>query len=395
MKTIKNYNFKDKKAIVRVDFNVPLNSKFEVTDDNRIQAAAPTIKTLLDKGAAVILMSHLGRPKGQEEKFSLKHIIPVLSEIIGVQVQFADDCVGEQARKKAADLKAGEVLLLENLRFHAEEKAGDRNFAEKLANLADVYVNDAFGTAHRAHASTTIIADFFPNDKMFGFVIENELESLEKVLRKPEKPFTAILGGAKVSSKITVIEEFLNKVDRLIIVGGMTYTFIKARGGEIGNSLVEDDFLETAQRVMSAAKEKGVELYFPKDSVCGNKFDNEAERKTTLSETIPAGWLGMDIGTEAIKELSAVIESSKTVLWNGPAGVFEMDNFALGTVELAKSLVRATKNGAFTLVGGGDSVAAVKKFKLEKEVSYVSTGGGAMLEFLEGKELPGIKAIKG
>jgi phosphoglycerate kinase len=394
MKTIDDYNFKGKKAIVRVDFNVPLNDKFEVTDDNRIQAAAPTIKALLDKGAAVILMSHLGRPKEQEEEFSLKHVIPVLTKIINREVQFANDCIGKEAQEKAENLKAGEVLLLENLRYHPEEKKGDRDFAQKLADLADVYVNDAFGTAHRAHASTTVIAQFFPNDKMFGFIMENELKSLEKVLKKPESPFTAILGGAKVSSKITVIEQLLDKVDRLIIVGGMTYTFIKAQGGDIGNSLVENDYIETAEKVLKAAKEKGIELHFPADSVAGNNFSNDAEKQVTESDEIPEGWMGMDIGPKAIKELSEVIESSKTVLWNGPAGVFEMDNFAEGTIELAKALVRATKKGAFTLVGGGDSVAAIKKYNLEDEVSYVSTGGGAMLEFLEGKSLPGIEAIK-
>jgi len=394
MKTIDDYNFEGKKAIVRVDFNVPLNDKFEVTDDNRIQAAAPTIKALLEKGAAVILMSHLGRPKAQEEEFSLKHVIPVLTKIIDREVQFANDCIGEEAQEKAANLKAGDVLLLENLRYHAEEKKGDRDFAQKLADLADVYVNDAFGTAHRAHASTTVIAKFFPNDKMFGYIMENELKSLEKVLKKPENPFTAILGGAKVSSKITVIEQLLDKVDRLIIVGGMTYTFVKAQGGNIGNSLVENDYIETAKKVLKIAKEKGIELHFPTDSVVGNNFANDAEKKVTESDEIPDGWMGMDIGPKAIKELSEVIESSKTVLWNGPAGVFEMDNFAEGTIELAKALVRATKKGAFTLVGGGDSVAAIKKYKLEDEVSYVSTGGGAMLEFLEGKSLPGIEAVK-
>lgn len=394
MKTIKDYNFEGKKAIVRVDFNVPLNDKFEVTDDNRIQAAAPTIKALLEKGAAVILMSHLGRPKAQEEEFSLKHVIPVLTKITDRKVQFANDCIGEEAQKKAANLKAGDVLLLENLRYHPEETKGDRDFAQKLADLADVYVNDAFGTAHRAHASTTIIAEFFPNDKMFGYIMENELKSLEKVLKKPESPFTAILGGAKVSSKITVIEQLLDKVDRLIIVGGMTYTFVKAQGGNIGNSLVENDYIETAKKVLKIAKEKGIELHFPSDSVVGNNFANDAEKKVTESNEIPDGWMGMDIGPKAIKELSGVIESSKTVLWNGPAGVFEMDNFAEGTIELAKALVRATKKGAFTLVGGGDSVAAIKKYKLEDEVSYVSTGGGAMLEFLEGKSLPGIEAVK-
>ncbi|MEA2041462.1 MAG: phosphoglycerate kinase [Bacteroidota bacterium] len=394
MKNIKDFNFKGKKAIVRVDFNVPLNDKFEVTDDNRILAATPTIKELMKKGAGVILMSHLGRPKGKEEKFSLKHILPVLSNLLGTDVQFADDCIGSQAIEKSKNLQAGEVLLLENLRFYPEEKKGDRDFSEKLANLADVYVNDAFGTAHRAHASTTVIADFFPENKMFGFVIENELENLQKVLSSPQKPFTAILGGAKVSSKITVIEKLLDTVDRLIIVGGMTYTFIKAQGGNIGNSLYEEDYLETAKKVLEVAKNKGTEIYLPSDSLNADDFSNDANTKITDSDKIPAGWMGLDIGPKAEKELSAVIESSSTILWNGPAGVFEMDNFANGTVALANALVSATKKGAYTLVGGGDSVAAIKKFKLENDVSYVSTGGGAMLESLEGKDLPGIMAVK-
>ena len=394
MKNIKTFDFKGKKVIVRIDFNVPLNDKFEVTDDNRIQAAVPTIKALIEKSAGVVLMSHMGRPKNSEEKFSLKHIIPVLSKAVGTDIQFADDCIGKDAQNKAANLKPGEILLLENLRYYPEEQKGDRTFAEKLSKLADVYVNDAFGTAHRAHASTTIIADFFPEKKMFGFVIQNELKSLQKVISNPQKPFTAILGGAKVSSKITVIEQLLDTVDRLIIVGGMTYTFIKAQGGKIGDSLYEENYLETAKDVFKKAKEKGTELYFPIDSLVANKFSNDADTKITASDEIPDGWMGLDIGHEAAKELSAVIESSSTILWNGPAGVFEMDKFAGGTVELAKALVRATKKGAYTLVGGGDSVAAIKKFKLEKEVSYVSTGGGAMLESIEGKDLPGIEAIK-
>ncbi len=394
MTNIQSYNFENKKAIVRVDFNVPLNAQMQVTDTNRIQAAAPTIKLLLQKGASVILMSHLGRPKGKEDKFSLRHIIPTLAEIIGTEVLFAYDCIGQEAQEKAKNLKPGEVLLLENLRFYAEEKAGDKDFAQKLSQLADVYINDAFGTAHRKHASTAVIADFFPNDKMFGLLIENELNSLDKTLSNPQQPFTAILGGAKISSKITVIEKLLDKVDNLIIVGGMSYTFLKAMDGEVGKSLIEPDFIQTAKNVIATAKQKNVNIYLPSDSVCAEQFDNDANRNTYPSAKIPANMMGLDIGKQAIEDLSKVIESSKTILWNGPAGVFEMPNFAIGTVELAKSLVRATQNGAFTLVGGGDSVAAIRKFNLENDISYISTGGGAMLEFLEGKELPGIKAIK-
>jgi len=393
MQNIDNYNFTDKKAIVRVDFNVPLNDNFEVTDNTRIVAALPTIKKIASQGA-VILMSHLGRPKAKEEKFSLKHIVPELSKLLGKTVQFIDDCIGENVQTKVAALKNGDVLLLENLRYYPEEKKGDKAFAKQLAELADVYVNDAFGTAHRAHASTTIIAQFFPDDKMFGYLIENELKSLQKVLTEHEKPFTAILGGAKVSSKIIVIEKLLEKVDNLIIAGGMTYTFIKAQGGNIGSSLVEDDYLEMAKELIIKAKTSGINLILPIDSVNADKFAEDANTETTSVNEVKDNWMGLDIGPETVKIFSDIILNSKTVLWNGPAGVFEMDKFAQGTIKIAETLAEATSKGCYTLVGGGDSVAAVKKYHLENKVSYVSTGGGAMLEFLEGKDLPGIAAMK-
>ena len=393
MQNIDNYNFTDKKAIVRVDFNVPLNDNFEVTDNTRIVAALPTIKKIASQGA-VILMSHLGRPKAKEEKFSLKHIVPELSKLLGKTVQFIDDCIGENVQTKVAALKNGDVLLLENLRYYPEEKKGDKAFAKHLAELADVYVNDAFGTAHRAHASTTIIAQFFPDDKMFGYLIENELKSLQKVLTEHEKPFTAILGGAKVSSKIIVIEKLLEKVDNLIIAGGMTYTFIKAQGGNIGSSLVEDDYLEMAKELIIKAKTSGINLILPIDSVNADKFAEDANTETTSVNEVKDNWMGLDIGPETVKIFSDIILNSKTVLWNGPAGVFEMDKFAQGTIKIAETLAEATSKGCYTLVGGGDSVAAVKKYHLEDKVSYVSTGGGAMLEFLEGKDLPGIAAMK-
>ncbi len=395
MKTIDNYNFKGKKAIVRVDFNVPLNEKMEITDDTRIRAAIPTIQKLRQEGAAVILMSHLGRPKnGPEDKFSLRYLVKTLSERLDTPVQFADDCIGEQAHEKAAALKAGEVLLLENLRFYKEETKGDEAFAEKLSRLADVYVNDAFGTAHRAHASTAIIAKFFPNDKMFGYVMGNELRSINKVLKEGEKPFTAILGGAKVSGKIEIINNLLDKVDNLIIGGGMMFTFIKAKGGKVGNSLVEEDLIDTAKAAMKKAEQLGVNLYIPQDTVAADKFDNEANQKCYPADKIPDGWMGLDIGVEASETFRKVIENSATILWNGPMGVFEMDNFAEGTVGVAQAIARATEKGAFSLVGGGDSVAAVNKYHLEDKVSYVSTGGGAMLEYIEGKTLPGVAAIE-
>jgi len=393
---IENYDFKNKKAIVRVDFNVPLNANFEVTDDTRIRAALPTIKRIAENGGAVILMSHLGRPKnGPEDKFSLKHIIPALSNHLGKEVKFADDCIGDSAKKMASELNAGEVLVLENLRFYKEETKGDEEFAKKLASLADVYVNDAFGTAHRAHASTTIIAQFFPNDKMFGYLIENELKSMDSVLTTPKKPFTAILGGAKVSTKITIIKKMLEKVDNILIGGGMTYTFVKAQGGQIGSSLVEEDYLQEAREILEEAKAKGVNIYIPEDNVLADKFDNEANIKVKAINEGEEGWLGLDIAEKSIKTFSDVIKTSSTILWNGPMGVFEMEKFSKGTIEIAKAIAEATAGGAYSLVGGGDSVAAVNKLGFADKVSYVSTGGGAMLEYLEGKALPGIKAIRG
>lgn len=393
MQNIDNYNFTNKKAIVRVDFNVPLNDKFEVTDNTRIFAALHTIKKIASQGS-VILMSHLGRPKGKEEKFSLKHIVPELSKLLEKDVMFIDDCIGEKVKEKVASLKNGDILLLENLRYYPEEKKGNNDFAKQLAELADVYVNDAFGTAHRAHASTTIIAQFFPNNKMFGYLIENELKSLQKVLDDTEKPFTAILGGAKVSSKIIVIEKMLEKVNNLIIAGGMTYTFIKAQGGKIGSSLVENEYLDMAKDLMKKAELKGVNLVLPVDSINADKFAENANTEESAINKIKDGWMGLDIGTKTIQLFSNIIKNSKTILWNGPAGVFEMDKFARGTIKIAEALADVTSKGAYTLIGGGDSVAAIKKYHLEDKVSYVSTGGGAMLEFLEGKDLPGIAAMK-
>ncbi|OFY96009.1 MAG: phosphoglycerate kinase [Bacteroidetes bacterium RIFCSPLOWO2_12_FULL_31_6] len=394
MKTIDNYNFSGKKALIRVDFNVPLDADFKVTDDTRIVAAVPTIKKVLKDGGSVILMSHLGRPKnGHEEKFSLKHIVKKVAEITNHQVLFSPDCMGEETAKMVANLKAGEILLLENLRFYSQETKGDISFAEKLSTYGDVYVNDAFGTAHRAHSSTTIVAQFFPNNKMFGYLIEKEIKSVAKVLTDSEKPVTAIVGGAKVSSKIIIIENLLNKVDHLIIGGGMAYTFIKAQGGKIGNSLVENDFIETAKEILDKAKSKNVTLLLPQDSVVANDFNNDAEQQVCATNSISDGWMGMDIGEKAIKDFSECILNSKTILWNGPVGVFEMKNFENGTLKIAQAIVAATKKGAFSLVGGGDSVAAINKFNLAEQVSHVSTGGGAMLEYLEGKELPGIAAI--
>ncbi len=394
MNTIDNFNFSGKKALIRVDFNVPLNDQFEVTDDTRISASIPSIKKILNDGGAVILMSHLGRPKdGPEDKFSLKHTISTLEKLVGTTIHFANDCIGKEATEKAAQLKSGEVLLLENLRFYTEETKGDVAFAEKLAKLGDVYVNDAFGTAHRAHASTAIIAQFFPNNKYFGYLLAKEIESVSKVLKNNVKPVTAIVGGAKVSSKIIIIENLLDSIDNLIIGGGMVFTFIKALGGNIGNSLVEDDFLVTAKEILEKAKAKNVAVFLPEDSVVSTAFNNESEVKIFDTNDIPYGWMGLDIGEKAIAAYSNCIKNSKTILWNGPMGVFEMSNFEKGTKTVAEAIAEATSNGAFSLVGGGDSVAAVNQFNLAEKMSHVSTGGGAMLEYLEGKTLPGIAAI--
>jgi phosphoglycerate kinase len=393
MKTVNDFDFKNKKAIIRVDFNVPLDENFNVTDATRIEAAKPTIDKIIADGGSVILMSHLGRPKGAEEKYSLKHILKTASEILGVPVHFASNCIGEAAKTAADALKPGEVLLLENLRFHAEEEAGDVAFAKELASLGDIYVNDAFGTAHRAHASTTIIAQFFPNDKCFGTLLAKEIESLNKVLKNSEKPVTAVLGGSKVSSKITVIENILDKVDHMIIGGGMTFTFIKAQGGKIGNSICEDDKQELALEILRLAKEKGVQIHIPVDVVAADDFSNTANTKVVDVREIPDGWQGLDAGPKSLENFKKVILESKTILWNGPLGVFEMETFAKGTIALGDYIAESTANGAFSLVGGGDSVAAVKQFGFEDKMSYVSTGGGAMLEMLEGKVLPGIAAI--
>ncbi len=395
MQSIDNYNFNGKKVIMRVDFNVPLNNAFEVTDDSRIRAAIPTINKILDEGGACILMSHLGRPKeGPEEKFSLRHVVSRLSELSGRTVRFADDCIGENTLSLKKGLKPGEILLLENLRFYKQETKGDENFASSLAEGADVYVNDAFGTAHRAHASTTIVARFFPEDRMFGYLISSELSSMDRVLHQPQGPFTAVMGGAKVSDKILIIENLLAKVDNLIIGGGMTYTFIKAQGGNIGSSLCEEDSLDLALDLIRKAKKQNVNLYLPVDNIAASAFDNEAETRLTPTDQVPGGWMGLDIGPQTIDLFSRVISESKTILWNGPMGVFEMSNFQTGTKSVAESIARATRAGAFSLVGGGDSVAAINKYHLHDSVSYVSTGGGAMLEYIEGKELPGIAAIQ-
>jgi phosphoglycerate kinase len=396
MKTIDSFDFKKKKALIRVDFNVPLNSSFEITDDNRIRGAMPTIKKILSSGGSVILMSHLGRPKaGYEEKFSLKHLVKHVSKLSGATVKFASDCIGNVPLELAKNLKPGEILLLENLRFHKEEEKGNEEFAAELASLADVYVNDAFGTAHRAHASTTIAAKFFPEDKMFGYLILGELDSMDKVLKDPQSPFTAIMGGAKVSDKILIIENLLERVDNLVIGGGMTYTFIKAQGGNIGSSLVEEDKLDIALDLIKKAKARNVRLILPTDNIVADKFDANASTKETAIDEVPENWMGLDIGDESIKEITSVIKESKTILWNGPMGVFEMEKFEKGTKSVALAIAEATSKGAFSLIGGGDSVAAINKYDLGEKVSYVSTGGGAMLEYMEGKELPGIKAIMG
>ena len=394
MKNIKDRNFKGEKIIVRVDFNVPLDKGFNITDDSRIIAALPTINKLISDGAKVILMSHLGRPKGIENKFSLKHIVPHLSDVLKVDVSFSENCIGEKTEDLTKNMSDGDVLLLENLRFHPEEKKGDVVFSEQLAKLADVYVNDAFGTAHRSHASTSIIASFFPIEKYFGLLLKNEIDSLEKSLKNPEKPFTAIIGGAKISGKIDVITSLLSKVDNLIIGGGMAYTFAKASGGKIGNSLVENDKLDLAKEIISKAKLIGVNLILPVDSVNSDEFSNNANTNTSDISDVPDGFMGLDIGEKSIKLFSEAIENSKTIIWNGPMGVFEMSNFESGTKLVGESICKATKNGAFSLIGGGDSVAAIKKFNMQSDVSYISTGGGAMLEYLEGKQLPGVKAIQ-
>ncbi len=416
---IQDFNFKGRKVIVRVDFNVPLDKKtFVVTDDTRIRGALLTIKKIIGEGGSCILMSHLGRPEGVQEKYSLKPVLPVLEKHLGMKVLFADDCLGESAVKMSAALKPGEVLLLENVRFYPEEegkpilpetatdeekkaakaalKVKQKELAKKLSAYAEIYVNDAFGTAHRAHGTTAVIADYFPADKrMFGFLINSELAAMDRVLNKAQKPFTAIMGGAKVSDKILLIENLLNRVDNLIIGGGMTYTFIKAQGGQIGKSLCEEDKLDLALSLINKAKEKGVKLLLPVDSVNGDKFDNEANVVITPIDEVGEGWMGLDIAEKSIKLFTDVIENSKTILWNGPMGVFEMEKFSKGTVAIAKSIAAATSKGAFSLIGGGDSVAAINKYNLADKVSYVSTGGGAMLEYMEGKKLPGITAIRG
>jgi phosphoglycerate kinase len=397
MSKFSQYNFAGQKALIRVDFNVPLDKKtLAITDDTRITAAIATIQKILKDGGSVILMSHLGRPKeGPEDKYSLKHLVAHLSELLGTRVLFADDCIGAQAVQQAADLKPGQVLLLENLRFYKEEEKGDKGFAEKLGKLGDVYVNDAFGTAHRAHASTAVIAQFFaPDKKMFGLLMESEVKSAEKVLHQAEKPFTAIIGGAKVSDKILIIENLLERATDIIIGGGMAYTFEKAKGGKIGNSLCEDDRVQTAIDLLNKAEAKGVCIHLPSDSVIADKFDANAQTSTAPSNNIPEGWMGLDIATNACEQFTNVIKRSKTILWNGPMGVFEMEKFQHGTKSVAMAVAEATEKGAFSLVGGGDSVAAVNQFGFADKVSYVSTGGGAMLEYFEGKTLPGIAAVQ-
>ncbi|MGP1991733.1 phosphoglycerate kinase [Zobellia laminariae] len=396
MKTVNDFNFENKKALIRVDFNVPLDENFKVADANRIEAAKPTIIKVLEDGGSAVLMSHLGRPKGQvNPDLSLQHICSKVSEVIGVTVKFVSDCVGDVAEKAVAELQPGEILLLENLRFHAEEEKGDEAFAEQLSKLGDIYVNDAFGTAHRAHASTTVIAKFFPEARCFGLLLAKEIEAIDKVMQTGEKPVLAILGGAKVSSKITIIENILDKVDHLIIGGGMTYTFVKAQGGKVGDSICEDDKMDLALDILKKAKEKNVQVHIPVDVLAADDFANDANTQVIDVDKIPEGWQGLDAGPKTLAIFKEVILKSKTILWNGPIGVFEMESFAKGTIALGNYIDEATQGGAFSLVGGGDSVAAVKQFGFEDKVSYVSTGGGAMLESLEGKTLPGIAAIIG
>ncbi len=394
MKTVNDFNFSNKKALIRVDFNVPLDADFNVSDTNRIEAAKPTIIKVLEDGGSAVLMSHLGRPKGKvNPDMSLAHICDAVSEIIGVNVKFVSDCIGADAEQAVSELQNGEVLLLENLRFHPEEEKGDRVFAEALSKMGDIYINDAFGTAHRAHASTTIVAQFFPKNKCFGSLLAKEIEAIEKVMRTGEKPITAILGGAKVSSKITIIENILDKVDHLIIGGGMTYTFVKALGGQVGDSICEDDKMSLALDILAKAKEKNVAVHLPADVIAADSFSNDARTQVVAVDSIPNGWQGLDAGPKTLEAFKEVILASRTILWNGPVGVFEMEHFAGGTIAVGNYIDEATQNGAFSLVGGGDSVAAVKQFGFEDKVSYVSTGGGAMLESLEGKTLPGIAAI--
>ncbi|MBC7694860.1 MAG: phosphoglycerate kinase [Burkholderiales bacterium] len=396
MKTIDNLNFQNKRALVRVDFNVPLNDSFEVTDDTRIRAAAPTIKKIIEKGGSVILMSHLGRPKdGPANKFSLQHVVNTVKKLTGVDVLFSDDCIGSDSYIKSSALKPGQVLLLENLRFHKEEEQGDVAFAEKLSKHGDIYVNDAFGTAHRAHASTAVIAQFFAADaRCFGYVMAGEVASIDKVINGAEKPFTAIVGGAKVSDKILIIEQLMSKANNILIGGGMAFTFVKAMGGTIGKSLCEDDKLELAKELLEKAKARGVNLYIPNDAVIADNFANDANIKESDINTIPDGWMGLDISNGTIKTFSEVIKNSKTILWNGPMGVFEMSRFENGTKQIALAIAEATKKGAFSLIGGGDSVAAINKYHLAEQVSYVSTGGGALLEYIEQGSLPGVRAIE-
>lgn len=396
MITVDHFNFGGKKALIRVDFNVPLNDSFQVTDDTRIRAAVPTIKKILADGGSAILMSHLGRPKnGPEEKYSLKHIVNTTAKLLGANVTFAADCVGEVAMRAANAMKSGEVLLLENLRFHKEEEKGDEAFAQKLSELGDIYVNDAFGTAHRAHASTAIVAKFFPEKKCFGYVMNGEIASINKVLNHAEKPFTAVLGGAKVSDKILILEQLMHKAQNIIIGGGMAFTFIRAMGGKTGASLVEEDRIQTAKDILNKAKSLGVHIYLPADAVCADQFSNEAKRETASVLTVREGWMGLDLGPLSIKLFTEVIAESKTILWNGPMGVFEMSHFEAGTKAMAEAIVKATAAGAYSLIGGGDSVAAINKYGLGKQVSYVSTGGGALLEYIESGTLPGVEAITG
>jgi len=397
MKTIDSINFSGKHALVRVDFNVPLNENFEVTDETRIKAAIPTLKKILKDGGSIVLMSHLGRPKeGPTNKYSLKHIVKNVSKLLGVEVMFTEDCIGADAFARSSSLKSGQVLLLENLRFYKEEEKGNEDFAQKLSRHGDVYVNDAFGTAHRAHASTAVIAKFFkPDAKCFGYVMANEVASINKVLNKAEKPFTAIIGGAKVSDKILIIEQLMNKANNILIGGGMAFTFVKAMGGKIGKSLCEDDRLEIAKELLVKAKQKGVNIYIPTDSIIADNFANDANKRECKINEIPDGWMGLDAGPETVKMNSEVIKNSKTILWNGPMGVFEMSSFENGTKQAANAIVEATKKGAFSLIGGGDSVAAINKYNLADKVSYVSTGGGALLEYIEHGTLPGVSAIEG